>query len=351
VTSPAGAVSPGPADPADPAGRPVALLLRCYPAAWRARYGEEFTELLLAEYAERPRSWRRTANIVGSGLLARLSGLGLTGFGLSAADQARASLATLGVAAAAFLTFGLAMLAQLAIGWQWAMPHDPATTSGLGLMAAATALLVLLAVLAAMPVVWGTAAALLDRGTGGEPRRRLAGPAAFVLAGATALVAGAHHFQNAWPGTGGTAAHRGLVPAGAAAFGWASTLSVSSYWGHPAALRAFPGAELAWMVLSPLALLSLVGGTAAIVRRQRPSARLLAYQARLAAAAALAMGCFLAGAGCWVFGQGSARAGLFHAGVVDVAGLAVMTVALLAAAAAALGARRGALAVAVDDRG
>jgi len=326
--------------------RTAARLLRWYPAGWRTRYGEEFTELLLAEYAERPRSWRRTANVIGSGLLARLSGLGLTGFGLSAADQARASLATLGGAAAAFLIFGLAMLAQLAIGWQWTMPHDPATTSGLALMAAGTVLLFLLTALAAVPVAWGTAAALLGRGTGGGPRGRMAGPVGFVLAGGTALVAGAHHFQNSWPGTGGTAVHRGLVPAGAAAFSWASTLSVSSYWAHPAALRAFPAPELAWMALSPLALLSLVGGTVAIVRRQRPSARLLAYQARLAAAAALAMACFLAGAGCWVFGQGSGRAGLFHAGVVDVAGLAVMTVALVAAAWAAVGARRGALALA-----
>jgi len=326
--------------------RSAARLLRWYPAAWRTRYGAEFTELLLAEYAERPRSWRRTANVIGSGLLARLSGLGLTGFGLSAADQARASLATLGCAAAAFLIFGLAMAAQLAIGWQWAMPHDPATTSGLALMAAGTVLLLLLTVLAAVPVAWGATAALLGRGTGGGPRRRVAGPVGFVLAGGTALVAGAHHFQNSWPGTGGTAVHRGLVPAGAAAFSWASTLSVSSYWAHPAALRAFPAPELAWMALSPLALLSLAGGTVAIVRRQRPSARLLAYQSRLAAAAALAMGCFLAGAGCWVFGQGSGRAGLFHAGVVDVAGLAVMTVALAAAARAAVGARRGALALA-----
>ena len=196
-----------------------------------------------------------------SGLLARLAGLGLTGFGLSAADQARASLATLGGAAAAFLTFGLAMLAQLAIGWQWAMPHHPATTSGLALMAAGAVLLLVLGLLAAVPVAWGTATVLLRRGTGRGPRRRLAGPVAFVLAGGTALVTGAHHFQNAWPGTGGTAVHRGLVPAGAAAFSWAGTLSVSSYWAHPAALNAFPAPELAWMVLSPLALLSLVGGS------------------------------------------------------------------------------------------
>ena len=174
MTSTAGpAVGTGPADLA------ATRLLRWYPSAWRARYGEEFTELLLAEFAEQPRSRRRTANVILSGLLARLAGLGLTGFGLSSADQARASLATLGGAAAAFLTFGLAMLAQLAIGWQWAMPHDPATTSGLALMAVATLLLLLLAVLAAVPVAWATAAALLGRGAGRLPRRRLAGPAAF----------------------------------------------------------------------------------------------------------------------------------------------------------------------------
>lgn len=343
MTSPGGA-----AVDTGPAARVAARLLRWYPAAWRARYGEEFTELLLAELAERPSSRRRTANVILSGLLARLAGLGLTGFGLSAADQARASLATLGGAAAAFLTFGLAMLAQLAIGWQWAMPHHPATTSGLALMAAATLLLLLLAVLAAVPVCWATAAALLGRGPGRLPRRRLAGPAAFVLVGATALVIGAHHFQNSWPGTGGTAVHRGLVPAGVAAFSWASTLSVSSYWAHPAALRAFPAPELAWMALSPFALLSVVGGMVAIVRRQRPSARLLGYQARLAAAAALAMACFLVGAGCWVFGHGSGPAGLFHAGAVDVAGLGVMTVALVAASRAAITARRGAAALILD---
>ncbi len=349
MTSTGGAaVDPGPAVDTGPAARVAARLLRWYPAAWRARYGEEFTELLLAEFAERPSSRRRTANVILSGLLARLAGLGLTGFGLSAADQARASLATLGGAAAAFLTFGLAMLAQLAIGWQWAMPHHPATTSGLALMAAGAVLLLVLGLLAAVPVAWGTATVLLRRGTGRGPRRRLAGPVAFVLAGGTALVTGAHHFQNAWPGTGGTAVHRGLVPAGAAAFSWAGTLSVSSYWAHPAALNAFPAPELAWMVLSPLALLGVVGGMAAIVRRQRPSARLLGYQARLAAAAALAMACFLAGAGCWVFGQGSGPAGLFHAGAVDVAGLGVMTVALVAASRAAITARRGAAALILD---
>jgi hypothetical protein len=333
--------APGPAQ-RGVAQRGAARLLLWYPRAWRSRYGAEFTELPLAEYAEHPRNWRRSADVARSGLLARLALIGLTGYGPDPGAGVLASLATLGCALAAFLTFGLAMLAQLAVGWQWAMPRDPATTSGIAIMAAAAALLVVLLLLAAAPVAWCTAVALLRR----RPARGLGWLATLVLASSVLLAAGAHHFQNAWPGTGGTAVHRGLVPAGAAAFSWASTLSVSSYWAHPGALRAFPGPELAWMALSPLALLALAGGAAAVVRRQRMPARLLGWEARLAAVAALAMGCFLAGAACWVFGQGSSGAGLFHAGAVDVAGLAVMTVAVLAGAQAAGSARRSALALA-----
>jgi hypothetical protein len=60
------------------AGRRAAALLRWYPAAWRARYGDEFAELLAADLAERPRCWRRTADVVRCGLAARLGEAGLT---------------------------------------------------------------------------------------------------------------------------------------------------------------------------------------------------------------------------------------------------------------------------------
>ena len=46
------------------AGSGPPALLRWYPRGWRARYGDEFAELLLAELAERPRGWRRTADVV-----------------------------------------------------------------------------------------------------------------------------------------------------------------------------------------------------------------------------------------------------------------------------------------------
>jgi hypothetical protein len=100
------------------ADRRAAALLRWYPAGWRARYGDEFAELLAADLAERPSCWRRTADIVRCGLSARLGEAGLTARALDPAAQVRASLATVSCELAAFLTLGLAMLAQLAIGWQ-----------------------------------------------------------------------------------------------------------------------------------------------------------------------------------------------------------------------------------------
>jgi hypothetical protein len=47
--------------------------LRWYPAAWRERYGEEFTAHLEVELAERPVSIARTTDIVMHGLLTRIS--------------------------------------------------------------------------------------------------------------------------------------------------------------------------------------------------------------------------------------------------------------------------------------
>ena len=66
-------------DAGDAARRRAERLLAGYPTAWRARYGEEFVELLLADIEERPRSWRRTADVVANGGLARLRVAGLAG--------------------------------------------------------------------------------------------------------------------------------------------------------------------------------------------------------------------------------------------------------------------------------
>jgi|HubBroStandDraft_5_1064220.scaffolds.fasta_scaffold03016_5 hypothetical protein len=312
----------------DGAGRRARRLLRWYPASWRARYGDEFAELLAAEMTEQPRSARRTADVIASGLLARCTVAGLTSHELAPADRARAGMTTLGCALAAFLALGVAMLAQLATGWQWAAAVSPADVFGTLVMTIAGASLALLALAAAVPVGWRTGRSVARRDA------RIARPAGLALISAAALVAGARHFQNAWPGTGGTGAQHGLVPGGLSAFGWASTLSVSSYWAHPALLGRFPHAELAWMALSPVAAAGLLTGLVLTVRRLTWPVRLLRYEAALAGWACLSAAVFLAGAVSWMLGHGGT--GLFRPGLVNGAELLIMAlslaVALLAAA-------------------
>jgi hypothetical protein len=297
------------------------LLLRWYPASWRVRYGAEFTELLVADLAERPRCWRRTADVAVSGTLARLSQAGLGGQRLAPADQARASLAALGGALAVFLTAGTAVWSQLLIGWQWAPPSTRAAAVATELMTGTLLFFLILAVLAAAPIGWQ----LARRGSGAPGRFSLI----LITVSLLVLVIGGRHIANGWPGTGGHPwPQRGLVPGGVAAFGWATTLSVTSYWAHPATLLAFPAAEIAWMVVSPAALAGLAAGLASLVRRLDLAPRMLRYQARLGQLAAAGMAVFLAAAASWVLAGADGAGNLFRPGAIDVAALAVMALAL-----------------------
>jgi len=322
--------------PPEAAARRAGTLLRWYPKAWRSRYGEEFAELLICDISERPRSWARTADVVRGGIVARLAVAGLCGCTLEARDQARASLGSLACCVAIFLGFGVAMWSQLTIGWQWSEPDTAATTVATVAMSAAMLVFALLALAAAVPVLWSVA----SRVARGRPRGLLA-PSVLFLAGAAVLFVGGRHFGNGWPGTGGHPwARQGLVPGGVAAFSWASTLAVSSYWAHPAALAAFPPAELAWMMGSPLAVALVIGGAAMAVRRAELSPRVLDFETRLSTAACAAMAVFLAGCCAWIVDGGPGPRNLFHAGAIDVAGAVVMTIALAGARQAARLARQ-----------
>lgn len=317
-----------------PAERRARRLLRWYPRSWRNRYGAEFAELLLAELADTPRDWRRTADVIVNGLLARCTAAGLTRHELPAPEQLRSGLATLAITLGAVLTLGVAMLAQLATGWQWASPASAQVTVGAVVMAAALAGLLVIAVAAVVPVAWHTALAVLRREPG------VVGPALLATFCFVVLVSGARHFANAWPGTGGTGAHHGLIPGGLAAFGWASTLSVSSYWAHPALLSRFPPAEVGWMALSPVLAAGLTACLVVTWRRLRLPAGTLRYLASLAAAASWAGAAFLAGASSWVLARSSAEPGLFRPGLVDGVGLLVMVLAFILTLRAVAGLRR-----------
>jgi hypothetical protein len=307
--------------------RRAARLVRCYPAAWRARFGDEFTQLLIADISERPRSARRTADVLRSGCLARLTTAGLTGGALEPEAQVRAGLAGLGVSLAGFLVLGIAIWSQLTIGWQWSAPAAPQTTVAMLVMSGAVLCLASLLVLAAIPIAWALCRAIVGRRS-----RGLLLPLVASAVGAGALILGSHHFGAGWPGTGGHPwAHSGLVPGSVAAFSWASTLWVTSYWVHPVALSSFPLTEIAWMLASPLAFVSLLIGTAGVIRRLPLSMAVLRYQTRLAAAAAAAMAGFLAGAASWVISGGPAPRGLFRVGTIDEIGIVAMAGALVLA--------------------
>ncbi|HUC23724.1 MAG TPA: hypothetical protein VMA73_13525 [Streptosporangiaceae bacterium] len=303
------------------AERQAARLLRWYPASWRARYGEEFAELLLADLAEQPRNWRRSADVAAHGLLARLTVTGLT----TRSQPPAVQMATLGCALAAFGTLGVAMLAQLATGWQWVSSGSPSVAGATVLMTVAAACIAIIGLVAAVPLLWRILLAARRRDV------RVIRPAGLAVACAAALVAGARHFQNSWPGTGGTGAEHSLVPGGVAAFAWSSTLSVSSFWVHPALLIRFPAAELAWMAASPVIGITLMIAAATAVRRLALAGGVVGYLSWLARAACLAAAAFLAGAAIWVVGQGGGDAGLFRPGLVDGAELVSMAIALAVA--------------------
>ena len=163
-------------------------------------------------------------------------------------------------------------------------------------------------------------------------RRNVIGPLVVAVAGAAVLIVGSRHFANGWPGTGGHQwAHQGLVPGGMAAFVWAATLSMTAYWAHPGALLAFPAAEVAWMVLSPVALMCVGLGAVGLGRQIELSPRLLRYEARLAQLGGMVMFVFLVGASLWVVDGGPGPRNLFHVGAIDFANVAVMGVALITA--------------------
>jgi hypothetical protein len=374
VSTPPGAVSPGsgrratpgPAD-GDPAGGDraaaadgdgdldedrAARLLRWYPRAWRDRYGDEFAELLLSDMAERPRSLSRTLDVARGGIVARLANAGLCGSPVAAAADATgglasaASLAALTGCLAIFVVVGAAMWSQLTVGWQWSAPAGTATLAAMVAMSVAMMAFTALALLAIAPVAW-MVVIRLARGAG---RRGVLVPSVVFLGCLAVLFIGGRHFGNGWPGTGGHPwaggfvrlggrewIGRGLVPGGFAAFSWAATLSVTTYWGHPTALAGFPAAEIAWMAVSPLALVGAIWAAATAVRRACLPIRVLAFQARLAALAVLAMFLFFIGCACWVASGGQ---GLYHAGTIDALGVGFLAVVLAVAGPAARRTRR-----------
>jgi hypothetical protein len=353
-------------DAGDGPARRAERLLRWYPRPWRDRYGAEFSELLISDISERPRSRRRSLDVARGGVRARLADVGLAGFPLpvatagspagSLAEQARqrqlsASLASLSCALGAFLVFGAALWSQILIGWQWsAWLHAHLPARSLPPLAQAPgpdaffavfttgAMLVLLAlaVLAALPVLATVAGGVVK-----DQRARLIRPAIALAASLGVLFAGGRHFENNWLGTGG---HHALVPSGLAAFIWAVTLFVSSYWVHPAMFATLPVDQRAWMTLSPFVLAAAVASAAVLVRRVRLSPRVAAFEASLGLLACVTMAAFVVCYGVWITENVRLEPALpigLSVGATNATIIALLVLALAVAAQAARMAVRG----------
>lgn len=305
-------------------------LLRWYPPAWRARYGDEFAELLAAELAEQPRSARRTVDVAFSGLRARLADAGLVSHPLDHAAAARAGLATLACSGALFATFGAAMWSQLATSLQWAAPADPGITQGLDLMSLA---LLTFCVVAALGLAALIRAAIVT--VARHQGTALRWPATLAVASTAVLIVGGRHFANAWPGTGGhLLTTQGIAPAGIVAFCWSVTMWITSYWAHPALLAALGTTKIAWMTLIPLAACGLMIGMAQLIRRLDRSPRALCCETWLGRVAGGGMLIFLCGALRWLSAAAAVRRPVFHVGAIDAAGLAVLVLVIATGLAA-----------------
>jgi hypothetical protein len=302
-------------------------LARCYPAQWRARYGDEFRQLLVDELADRHRSIRRELNIVVHGICTRLCYSGLVGTVLEPRLRMRAKFAALAGVLTVFVILAAGVWSQPTVGWQWSAPAGITTRLGITIMSGA---LFGLGVLVAMFGV-SVAGLFLVRLRQGGGLKLWCLALVFALAAAT-LWFGSDHFAAHWPGTGGHVwSGRGLAPAWLARVVWAATLWITTYWAHPAQLTAFPASLVVWMLVSPLAWLVLICSSARGLRLITLSR---AGQRCAAVASAVALGLmtlFLAGAVLWMSSDRPGPRNLFAVGTIDLVVLASLAGGLTAA--------------------
>lgn len=121
-------------------------LLSWYPLAWRQRYGAEFVDLLEQDFAENPRSFRRSSNIVHKGIVARLRELGLVSAPLNSSDQSRQAIATVFVIAAVYLVLASNFWSVAMLNWNgdWRDPASTAVTMWTGAITALAGIVVVL---------------------------------------------------------------------------------------------------------------------------------------------------------------------------------------------------------------
>lgn len=315
-------------DPSSRAERQAHRLLRFYPREWRARYGDEFGELLVADIADRPGAGARSINVAFSGIMARLACAGLSGTTVDPADGPRRRLASFGGVLAVLLVFGVSIWSQLDVARRSASPTAGGTRHAIFIMTVALALSLAATSMAVVPLAWRATVTGLR-----QPVSRR--PVVMFWSATAALVGGGLVFRHGWPNGGATPwAHSSLGPGGVLGFLWASTIAISAYWIHPSTMLRFPVMQIAWMCVSPLTLVLAVTAAVSVLRRIEVPAPLLRFVGVTGGLAVAGFGLFLLGTLIWLVDGTPGPGRMFQPGTVDLIGFAVMCAALALAALA-----------------
>lgn len=264
-------------------GISLQALLRFYPRAWRARYGDELAALIMQSSGSRRPPWRVSSDIVLAGCRERLRAAGIAGDGLTPHDRAQSGVMLVLWAWVLFVLGGIGV-AKVSEHWQAAV-----ALSSRGLPAAAFDALVIAAAIGSLLVLSGIALTCLNLrrflSAGGWTKVRRPVIRAAIL---TVL----------------------LVVATILLADWAHHLTNLQRNGHD---NAYTGVFVLWILLFVACLFSWATATAVTARQIGIRERLLAVETSLAVAVSVAMTVMTVATAVW-WGAVAQSAPWFFAG-------------------------------------
>lgn len=166
-------------------------LLRWYPPAWRERYGEEFVDHLEQEFADRPTDYRRSANVMFKGLVARIGDLGFSNTAESAKGQTRAALGTGFALIALMVVVMLDFWSRAMLAWSGRRYHPIPVSATTGVLTVVMGLLLLVLVAIALFI-----AACVAREVIRGRARGLVGPSILAMSSGGVLIYVARFFPT-----------------------------------------------------------------------------------------------------------------------------------------------------------
>jgi len=249
--------------------RTIRALLSLYPRAWRARYGDELTDLIIQASEHRKPSLRLKANVALEGIRERLRALGMLGNDLTPRDRTQSGVMVVMWSWMLFALGGIGV-EKAAEHWRAAVPaaNDRVPEVAFAALIAAAAIGSGL-IIAGVALGGRTLIAFFKAGGWRQIRRPISRAGAITgltVIGLLGLSIWAHHL---------TAAQRN---------------------GHN---DVYTAAVLGWAALFAACLFSWAAAAVATVRHLNPTPRLLTLETRLAVAVTAAMAAMTIATAVW----------------------------------------------------